>query len=104
MEENGKKRGPSPELNWKWPLTHSERIMELQELLTMDYYKRNHENIQAAIEYHRGFPAGEFCSDNRVYFMDGRKLDEEEDPLPPMWAEVKLSQLSKYRVRLCLLG
>jgi hypothetical protein len=65
----------------------SERIVELQEPLTLDYYKKNHENIQAAIKYHRGFPGGEFCSDSRVYFMDWRKL-EEEDPLPPMWAEV----------------
>ena len=85
----GREAPRPPELDWKWPVTHSERIVELQELLTMDYWKRNHENIRAAIEYHRGLPGGEFCSNNRVYFMDGRKLDEEEDALPPFWIEVE---------------
>jgi hypothetical protein len=89
INEQGTKRGPPPELNWKWPVTHSERIVELQELLTMDYYEKNHKNIQAAIEYHRGLSGGEFCSDGRVYFMDGRKLDDEEDPLAPYWVEVE---------------
>jgi len=64
-EENRKAPGP-PEVNWKWPVTHSERIVELQELLTTDYWKRNHENIRAAIEYHRGLPGGEFCSNDGV--------------------------------------
>ena len=78
-----------PEVNWKWPVTHSERIVELQELLTMDYWKKNHENIRAAIENHRGLPGGEFCSNDEVCFMGGRKLDEEEHAHPPFWVEVE---------------
>ena len=69
-------------------MTNSERIVELQELLTMDYYKRNHENIQAAIEHLRGLPGDELRSDDWVYYMDGRKLDNEEVPLAPYWVEV----------------
>ena len=72
-----------------------ERIVELQELLTMDYWRSNHENIRAAIEYHRGFPSGELCSKEWVSFCDGEMSDK---CLPPFWAEVKYPKLPKYEV------
>jgi hypothetical protein len=95
MREYDAKAPKQPELQWKWPLTHSERIVELQELLTMEYWRSNHENIRAAIEYHRGFPSGELCSKEWVSFCDGEMSDK---CLPPFWAEVKYPMLPKYEV------
>jgi hypothetical protein len=95
MLEEGE-RAPKPpdvEVHWKWPLTHSERIIELQELLTFEYWRPNHENIRAAIEYHRGFPGGELCSNEEVYFCDGKRSDTF---WPPFWTEVKYSSCMSY--------
>ena len=86
MRESDAKAPKRPETRpWKWPLTHSERVVELEELLTMDYYKPNHENIRAAIEYHRGFPSNELCSAEFVNFCDGERSEVQA---PPCWPEV----------------
>lgn len=92
---------PAPELHWKWPLTHSERIIELEDLLTRDYFKKNHENIRAAIDYHREFPADQLSSDELVDFMDGKKVDFAAC-YPPFWSEVKYSVYPK--LNFCLPG
>jgi hypothetical protein len=63
-------------------------------------FEKNHENIRAAIYYRRRFPADEPCSEECVYFMDGKKSDE---AYPPFWSEVKY--LSYLNMKLfCLTG
>jgi hypothetical protein len=81
-------RGEPPDFKWKWPLTHAERIVELQELLTTRYWTLQYPNIQGAIDYHSGFPADELCSRERTHFTDG-KLVPREDIKFPFWMEVK---------------
>lgn len=83
-----------PKNGWKWPLTHAERIGELIELLEMDDWKKNHINIRACIAWHGRFPVDELCPDDMrpVCFSDG-KLSHEE-PMPPYWIEVRLTNPS----------
>jgi hypothetical protein len=74
--------------DWQWPLTHSARIAELERVLTTEYGNYHRQNLQAAIEYHRGLPADELCSDDLVFFHDGKIVSVEECSLP-FWQEVK---------------
>jgi hypothetical protein len=89
-------RGEPPNFKWKWPLTHAERIVELQELLTTRYWALQYPNIQGAIDYHRGFPADELCSRERTCFTDG-KLVPREDIKFPFWMEVQPPSYLKIR-------
>lgn len=58
----------------KWPLTHSERVVELQNALQDPQQFRFHENIRAAIEYHQRFNQQELCSPQLIYFQNGRQV------------------------------
>jgi hypothetical protein len=79
---------PLPKLEWKWPLTHTERIEQLTSLLTMEQLEPTHNNIRAAIDYHRGFPADELCSTEEVNFSDGKRIDSLDEIKGSWWMEV----------------
>ncbi|KAJ9251186.1 hypothetical protein DTO207G8_5537 [Paecilomyces variotii] len=77
----------------KWPLTHAERIKELEEL-SKDYEKTaQKENIRAARLYHAQFPPDEVVPEKLIFFQDGKQVEETEikvdggvvwDESPPM--------------------
>jgi hypothetical protein len=58
----------------KRPLTHAERILELERFV-MTARVDQRENIEAAIECHRGFPASDLCSPVLVYFINGERVE-----------------------------
>ncbi|KAK2797709.1 hypothetical protein FQN51_008288 [Onygenales sp. PD_10] len=86
------KSSPTDPPRFKWPLTHAERIAELEEILANDdiptlYYKDS-KNIKAAIEYHKGFKdQNELCEPSLLKFSDG-KIDLENFSDPHAWYEV----------------
>ncbi|RWQ99548.1 hypothetical protein C8Q69DRAFT_494883 [Paecilomyces variotii] len=63
-----------PDFPWhfepKWPLTHAERITELDELSR--YYEKTHhkDNIRAAKEYHALFPPTDLVPAQTIWFRD----------------------------------
>ncbi|KAK2805254.1 hypothetical protein FQN50_006279 [Emmonsiellopsis sp. PD_5] len=83
----------TPPLKSKWPLTHAERIAELEEILekdlpTLDY--KDDKNIKAAIEYHKGFKdQNELCEPTLLQFSDG-KIDMEDSDDPHAWYEINI--------------
>jgi hypothetical protein len=87
---NAKDFVSNEEKAWKWPLTHAERILELERFV-MTAHVDQRENIEAAIEYHRGFPASGLCSPVPVYFINGERveLNELKEWNAGTWFEVK---------------
>lgn len=73
---------------FKWPLTHGERVVELQDALQDPRFFRFHENIRAAIEYHQRFNQQELCSPQLIYFQNGRIVPENERGGAVCWMEV----------------
>ena len=72
-------RQPFPD--WKWPLTHNERIAELEEILRDDHHEPSWENIRAAIEFHRKFDGEAICDAHpQVRFQNGQQLKDGEWP------------------------
>ena len=72
-------RQPFPD--WKWPLTHNERIAELEEILRDDHHEPSWENIRAAIEFHRKFDGEALCDAHpQVRFQNGQQLKDGEWP------------------------
>lgn len=71
---------PLPECHW--PLSHADRVRELELLPSRT------PNISAAIEYHKTFDQKAFCSNERIYFQEGRRKMEEELNYEPFWVEV----------------
>jgi len=70
---------PLPECHW--PLSHADRVRELELLPSRT------PNISAAIEYHKTFDQKAFCSNERIYFQEGRRKMEEELNYEPFWVE-----------------
>lgn len=62
----------------KWPLTHKERIDELQGYLEDASQFRYHLDISAAIDFHRAFNGDDLCTLEPVYFHQGRQVDANE--------------------------
>jgi len=78
---------------WKWPLTHRERIEELEGVLRDESWEPNFENIKAAIEYHKGFDLDTICDRDDVFFQHGRRLESlHEMTIGACWAEVGNSE------------
>ena len=73
---------------FKWPLTHGERVVELQNALQDPRLFRFHENIRAAIEYHQRFNQQELCSPQSMYFQNGRQVPEDKRGDAICWLEV----------------
>ncbi len=72
-------RQPFPD--WKWPLTHNERVAELEEILRDDHHEPSWENIRAAIEFHRKFDGEALCDAHpQVRFQNGQQLKDGEWP------------------------
>src|SRR6202000_2155729 len=69
---------PLPVTNWKWPVSHVERIQELEILLQEAFFEKQYANIRAAFEWHRTMPPDEQCSKESTYFRQGRKVDQKE--------------------------
>ncbi|KAK2739243.1 hypothetical protein FQN55_009523 [Onygenales sp. PD_40] len=100
------KSSPTDPPRFNWPLTHAERIAELEEILANDdiptlYYKDS-KNIKAAIEYHKGFKdQNELCEPSLLKFSDG-KIDLENFSDPHAWYEVltKASSIQGLRKQL----
>lgn len=68
----------TPFSHWKWPLTHKERIEELEDILKDDRLDICYPNVKAAIRYHQGFDENAECDHTLVYFQDGRQLESHE--------------------------
>ncbi|KAN0067981.1 hypothetical protein V8E54_013909 [Elaphomyces granulatus] len=84
---------PLPESHW--PLTHAERIRELESLLNDERFSSTVRNIRAAIRHHRSFDQNALCGDGPVYFQNGRVLERNEIvilPYEPFWMEGILRQ------------
>lgn len=62
----------------KWPLTHKERIDELQAYLEDPSQFRYYRDISAAIDFRRTFNGNDLCSLDPVYFHEGRQVDANE--------------------------
>lgn len=74
---------------WKWPLTHEERIKELEAVLLDERWERQVNDIKAAIEYHKEFDGNALCESDMINFHNGRRLEEGEyPPGQPGWVEV----------------
>jgi hypothetical protein len=78
---------PLPVLNWKWPVSHVERIQELELLLQEPSFEKQHANIRTAIEWHRTMPPDEHCSREYTYFCGGSKVDRKETRGLISWCE-----------------
>ena len=65
---------------WKWPVTHRERIAQLRSIISDADFRPKDEirrqNIEAAISYHQAFDLDDICDAAVVYFADGRRVDE----------------------------
>jgi hypothetical protein len=83
---------PWPVLKWKWPLTHPERISELEVLLNVRDFETQYENIRAAIARRCSFPVNETCSSDVTYFS-ARNIVAFKDLGFPCWAEGCFQQL-----------
>jgi hypothetical protein len=82
-------RDPFP--HHKWPLTNKERIKELEAVLQDDNWEWSFNNIKAAIQYHQEFDENALCSEEEVFFQDGRRLGSDEHPTSQdFWVEVIL--------------
>jgi len=68
------RKNPFP--NWKWPLTHKERIAELEPLLSDEHWEHNWVNINAAVEWHKEFPRDTLCEYTLVNFQHGRQVED----------------------------
>jgi hypothetical protein len=75
-------------LNWEWPLTHSERIAELQEALKDESFLLHKDNIQAAIAYHKELDPNALCDPKFVHFQNGQEVEEPDSGCLSYWAEV----------------
>ena len=78
---------------WKWPLTHQERICELEAYIQDNEntpFKIRIENVKAAIEYHKTFPKDEYCSVAFTYFQSGEIRQKKDLTVAeePHWREV----------------
>lgn len=62
----------------KWPLTHAERIKELEELSKHYEKTAQKENIRAARLYHAQFPPDEVVPEKLIFFQDGKQVEETE--------------------------
>lgn len=62
----------------KWPVTHSERIHELEDHLPDPSLYLSQENILGAIRYHQSFDPNEWCSREPVYFQNGKQNEAKE--------------------------
>jgi hypothetical protein len=80
-------------VQWKWPLTHSERITELEDYIRDDTHQIHTANVHAAINYHKTFPPNDICSTAEVKFQKGL-LVEKLDLSGPAWFEVSNIYLS----------
>lgn len=92
--ENDLRSRLPPDFPWefepKWPLTHAERITELDELSR--YYDKTHhkDNIRAAKEYHARFPPTDLVPAQTIWFRDGKQATKAEINLKGgvIWSEV----------------
>ncbi|KAJ9272035.1 hypothetical protein DTO212C5_1798 [Paecilomyces variotii] len=91
--ENDLRSRLPPDFPWdfepKWPLTHAERITELDELSR--YYDKTHhkDNIRAAKEYHARFPPTDLVPAQTIWFRDGKQATKAEINLKGgvIWSE-----------------
>ena len=60
----------------KWPLSHSERISELEEQLPFYANTNQAKNIIAAIKYHSQYSGEDMVSSEIITFVDGKRIDE----------------------------
>jgi len=82
-----------PFSHWKWPLTHKERIEELEAILKDDRLDICFPDVKAAIRYHQEFDENTECDHTLVYFQDGRQLESREFLNPKgqsSWVEVRI--------------
>ncbi|KAK2808509.1 hypothetical protein FQN50_004718 [Emmonsiellopsis sp. PD_5] len=69
-----------PLLATVWPITHDGRIQQLQRIQASGQLcPAQSRNVDAAIAWHRQYPANEHCPDDRKFFQFGRLLDSEKD-------------------------
>lgn len=75
----------------KWPITHRERIQELEDYFPDPRFTYLAHNIRAAIEWHRSFDLDAYCSREKVWFVKGKLFDGEptwDDDGGDSWVEV----------------
>jgi len=83
---------PLPECHW--PITHAERIQDLESMLNDKRYSSTADSIRAALEYNKLFNQNALCEDEPVYFQNGRRLEKDEKLTDePFWMEGVLRQL-----------
>lgn len=81
-----------PRPNWKWPISHADRIKELMVAKQEPHNAPHRENIEAAIQYHMAFSEQEqLCSSELVWFQGGRQVDApyQHGDQRPAWSEVR---------------
>jgi hypothetical protein len=74
----------------KWPVTHGERLAELNEL-SVHYEKTlQKDNIVAAKNWHAQFPPDKIVPNQVVWFLGGQKVEGSEIPQGEgmVWVEV----------------
>ena len=73
----------------KWPLTHEERIAELERYYHDPRLHSQQVNILAAINYHRQYPSTSLCSRKATTFSGGRVIPhlDDWDGKSPLWRE-----------------
>ncbi|PGH29191.1 hypothetical protein GX50_08054 [[Emmonsia] crescens] len=80
----------------EWGVTHGDRIRYLQKLKDAEILCPNeYPNLDAAIAYHRQFPANDRYPDTVVTFENGRilKPGEQLTPFVPIWVEPAANDL-----------
>jgi hypothetical protein len=77
----------------KWPVTHGERLAELNQLSSHYEKTLQKDNIVAAKNWHAQFPPDEVVPNQVVWFQDGQKVDGSEIPEGEgmVWCEVGVS-------------
>jgi hypothetical protein len=78
-----------PHLGGNWPLTHEERIKELEAILLDELWQVQLDDIKAAINYHKELDGKAICKWGSVSFYNGRRPEGGEyPPGQPTWIEV----------------
>lgn len=77
-DEQQQQSVPFPAFIPKWPLTHSERIEELDRYLPFYQNSPQRHNIIALKEWHAQYPGDEIVSNETVWFERGKKVEPSE--------------------------
>lgn len=88
LEKNNGSELAEPIAELKWPLTHRERIYELDLMCKEFEGTPQVENIHAAKAWHSQFPLDEYVPDKMVSFQKGKKIEESELKAGLVWSEV----------------